>query len=418
MIDPNLIRKNPEFVKENIKKRFQNPEIVDVFLEIDERWRKLSKEIDELRHRRNEITKEVIERKKLGKKIDDLIKESKMIDKKVEEIEKRVKELNSKRVSLLYRIPNILEENVPIAETEEGNITVRKWGNPKEKEVPPHDQILEKLNCLDTKKASEVSGARFYYLKDKLVKLNLALIQFAMETISKKGYTPLWVPFMLKEKYMKGAAELQDFKETLYKIEGEDLYLIPSAEQSIISYHANQLFQEGDLPKKYVGFSTNFRREAGAHGKDTKGIFRVHQFDKVEQIIFSKPENSWEYFEELISNIEEIFRKLKIPYRVVSIASGDLNNSAAKKYDLEAWMPAQKKYREMGSCSNCLDYQSRNLMIRLVRGNGEIDYVHTLNCTGLATERAIVAIVENYYEDGVIVVPEVLKRYLDFEVIK
>ena len=413
MIDPDLIRKNPEKIKEYIKNRFQDERIVDEFLKKDQDWRKKSKELDEKRKLRNGINKEIAERIKKKENYKELKEKAKGLDEEIEKLEDKVKKLNEIRINTLYRIPNILS-NVPIAKDESKNVIIKKWGKPREDEVPDHEEILTKLKQLDVKKASEVSGARFYYLKDKLVKLNLALINFGFDFLIKKGYKPIWVPFAIREKYMKGAAELLDFKETLYKIKDEDLYLIPSAEQAIVSYHANEILQEGNLPLKYVGFSTNFRKEAGAHGKDTKGIFRVHQFDKIEQIIFSLPEDSWKFFEELNKNTQEIYQKLGLPYRVVNIVSGELNNSAARKYDIEVWMPSQKKYREVGSCSNCLDYQARNLMIRVSRNKG-IEYLHTLNCTGIATERTIVAIVENYYKDGKITIPKVLRKYTGFD---
>ena len=413
MIDPNLIRKDPEKIKEYVKNRFQDEKIVDEFIELDNSWRNKSKELNEKRRLRNNINKEIGIRIKKKEDYKDLKEKAKILDKEIEELENEVKKLNEKRINVLYKIPNILSD-VPIAKDESENVVIKKWGKPKEANIPNHEEILTKLGQLDIKKASEVSGARFYYLKDKLVKLNLALINFGFDFLIEKGFKPVWVPYIIRGKYMKGAAELLDFKETLYKLENEDLYLIPSAEQAIVSYHANDIIQEGDLPLKYVGFSTNFRKEAGAHGKDTKGIFRVHQFDKIEQVIFSSPEKSWKYFEELHNNTQEIYQKLGIPYRVVSIVSGGLNNSAARKYDIEGWMPSQKRYRELGSCSNCLDYQARNLMIRLSKNTG-IEYLHTLNCTGIATERTIVAIVENYYEDGKIIVPKVLRKYTGFD---
>ncbi len=417
MIDPMIIREKPELVKENLRKRYKDPKLADEFLKYDIEWRKKQKELDNLRHERNKKSSEIAKVKKSGGDISEVIAEVKKIDSQISELEKEVKLLNEKRISILYKIPNILAEDVPIAESEEGSVTIKKWGSTDKVLDITHDQILEKLNLLDTKKASEISGARFYYLKNQLVQLNLALIQFTINRLIKRGFTPLWVPYMIKEEYMKGAAELEDFKETLYKIEGENLYLIPSAEQAIVPFHAGEIFQEGELPKKYVGFSTNFRREAGAHGRDTKGIFRVHQFDKVEKIIFSKPEESWKMFDLMVETSEEVIQKLGLPYRLINIASGDLNNSAAKKIDLEAWIPTQGKYRELMSCSNCTDYQARNLKIRVARSDGSIEYAHILNCTGIATERALVAIATNYYEDGKISVPKALRKYVDFEVI-
>ncbi|GAI80895.1 unnamed protein product, partial [marine sediment metagenome] len=268
----------------------------------------------------------------------------------------------------------------------------------------------------DTKKASEVVGSRFYYLKGDMVLLNLALIRFALDKLISKGYTPLWTPFFIKHEIMKAAAELADFEEQLYKIQDEDLFMIATSEQTLAAYHYNEIIDPNLFPLKYAGVSTCFRREAGSHGKDTLGIFRVHQFEKVEQYVFCKPDNSWNIFEELISNTEEIYKELNIPYRIVNIASGELNDNAAKKYDLEAWFPASEKYRELVSCSNCLDYQARKLKIRVgkVGSTQKKEIAHTLNSTAVATERTICCILENYQnKDGTVRVPKAIQKYMN-----
>jgi len=276
-----------------------------------------------------------------------------------------------------------------------------------------HVDVLEELDIGDTKRAAKVAGSRFFYLKNELALLDLAIAQFALEELVKQGYIPVIPPYMLNRRAMEGVTDLSAFEEMLYKIEGEDLYLIATAEHSIGAMFMDEILEEKDLPIKFVGFSPCFRKEAGAHGKDTKGIFRVHQFHKVEQFIFAKPEESWELHEELIKNAEALFQKLGIPYRVVNICAGELGAVAAKKYDIEAWMPAQGKFRELVSASNCTDYQARRLNIRYRSRDGNFRFVHTLNSTALATTRTAVAIIENFQkEDGAIEIPKVLRKYM------
>jgi len=279
-----------------------------------------------------------------------------------------------------------------------------------------HVDLIKTINGADTKKASEVVGSRFYYLKGDLVLLNLALMKFALDFLQDKGFMPIWTPFFIKHQIIKAAAELADFEDTLYKIQDEDLYMIATSEQTIAAFHYDEIIEPEKLPLKYAGISSCFRREAGSHGKDTLGIFRTHQFEKVEQFIFCKPEDSWNLHEELISNAEELYKQLTLPYRIVNIASGDLNDNAAKKYDLEAWFPASETYRELVSCSNCLDYQARKLKIRMgkVGSDQKKEILHTLNSTAIATERTICSILENYQnEDYSISIPIVLQKYMN-----
>ena len=328
------------------------------------------------------------------------------------------------REKFRYMVGNILYESVPIGETEEENKIERTVGDLPKFSFKPlsHVELISEIGGADLKKASEIAGSRFYYLKGDLVLLNLALLKYALEKLMSKNYVPMWTPFFTKHEVMKAAAELADFEEQLYKIQDEDLYMIATSEQTIAAYHYNEIIDPKKLPLKYAGISSCFRREAGTHGKDTLGIFRVHQFEKVEQFIFCKPANSWKYFEELITNSEELFRELKIPYRIANIVSGELNDNAAKKYDLEAWFPASETYRELVSCSNCLDYQARKLKIRMgkVGSQQAKEILHTLNSTAIATERTICCILENYQnEDQSITIPEVLRQYMrDRKIIK
>ena len=308
--------------------------------------------------------------------------------------------------------------DVPIAEDEEGDKVLRKSGKiPKFNfKIYNHVDLVSMIDGVEIEKATKIAGSRFYYLKGDLVRLNLALLQYALDILTDEGYTPYWTPYFTKHEVMAEAAELADFEEQLYKIEGEDLYLIATSEQPLAALHRKEVIDEKTLPRKYCGISSCFRREAGSHGKDTLGIFRVHRFEKIEQFIFCKPENSNELQEELISNAEKIYKNLKIPYRVVSIASGELNDMAAKKYDLEAYFPASKTYRELVSCSNCTDYQARKLNIRsgILGDKSSFQILHTLNSTAIATERTICCILENYQQaDGTVKIPEVLIPYMN-----
>jgi len=413
-------RNNLEKIIETEKKRFKDPENAKKVLEFDELWRSALQEIQDLRQKRNEVSKRINKYKKSGEtnKANNAIKQSKQIKEKLEDLENKKIEYLEEREKLRYIIGNDLHESVPIGETEESNKIVREFGKIPEFDFQPfsHVDLIQNINGADTKKASEVVGSRFYYLKGDIVLLNLALLRFALEKLISKGYTPLWTPFFIKEEVMKAAAELADFEEQLYKIKDEDIFMIATSEQTLAAYHYDEIIDPDLFPLKYAGISSCFRREAGSHGKDTLGIFRVHQFEKVEQFVFCKPENSWNIFEELISNTEELFRELKLPYRIVNIASGELNDNAAMKYDLEAWFPASNTYRELVSCSNCLDYQARKLKVRIgkVGSTQKKEIAHTLNCTAIATERTICCILENYQNrDGSVSVPDVLQKYMN-----
>jgi len=420
LLDIELFRKNLEKIIESEKKRFKDPSMVERVLEYDKKWRKTLQELEELRKQRNEISIKIGEFKKLSnnKKAEEAIKNSKEIKEKIDNLEKLQLEYLEQRDKYRYMVGNILHESVPIGETEEENEIVRIVGNLPKFNFQPlsHVDLIFKIDGVDTKKASEIAGSRFYYLKGDLVLLNLALIKFALDKLISKNYIPMWTPFFTKHEVMKAAAELTDFEEQLYKIQDEDLYMIATSEQTLAAFHYNEIIEPEKLPLKYVGFSSCFRREAGSHGKDTLGIFRVHRFEKVEQFIFCKPTDSWKYYEELIKNTEELYKELKIPYRIGNVASGELNDNAAKKYDLEAWFPASETYRELVSCSNCLDYQARKLKIRMgkVGTQQAKETLHTLNSTAIATERTICCILENYQnKDHSISIPEVLQKYMN-----
>ena len=419
MLDIKLIREKPDYVRENLKRRGdpEKLEMLDRLIECDREWRKNLTELNELRHQRRKITNEIAQLKKRGEEITDKIEAAKKIDAEIEVLEKKVRELEEKVSYYLMRIPNLLHESVPYGVDENDNVTVKTWGEiPKfDFKVKDHIELGLSLGIMDLERAAKVAGARFYYLKGLGVLLDMALINFALNELVKKGYKPVEPPYMMRRKAYEGATALTDFEEMLYKIEDEDLYLIATSEHPIAAMYMDEVLNAEELPLKFVGVSACFRREAGAHGKDTRGIFRTHQFNKVEQFIFCLPEQSWEMHEELLRNAEELVQKLGLPYRVVNVCTGDIGSFAAKKYDIEVWMPAQNRYREIISCSNCTDYQARRLNIRYREKEGAPPkgVVHTLNSTALATGRTIVAILENYQqEDGSVIIPEALRPYM------
>jgi seryl-tRNA synthetase len=424
---------NARYVRENIQRIRKSMEVrksdypVDELLRLDEESRKISAEAQQLRSQRNKGSLEVAGLKKSGKeasteKMADLAR----IKARIDEIEAQLPKYQDRIEELLWNMPNTLHDSVPYGKGDTENVEVRKYGDiPVRKPAMGHEEVLTKLGLLDIEQASKVAGARFFYLKGDLALLEQALIHFAISELTKKGYALVAPPMMMKRDYYRGVTALGDFEEMLYRAAeakesqskkdaehiDEELFMIGTSEHPIAAMHANQVFSLKDLPKRYIGFSPCFRREAGAHGKDTKGIFRVHQFYKVEQFVFST-RDSWGIFDELIANAEDLYRKLKLPYRIVNICTGDIGVVAAKKYDLEAYMPAQGTYREMVSCSNCTDWQSMRLDIKYDEGT-ERRHVHTLNSTAIATNRAMVAIVENYFnDDGTITVPDVLVPYM------
>ncbi len=413
MLDIKLIRENPKIIKESQKKRGFSIEEVDKIQEADKTWRELKEEVDNLRNKRNKISEEINKAKKEGKKVEDIINEAKKIPQLLEEKEKLMNENKETRDSLLKELPNLVDKSVPIGDASKNKV-IKVYGKTKKSKFPlkDHADILEALDQIDTKKASEVAGSRFYYLKRDLVKLNYALINFALDFLNKKKFILMQPPFMLRKDVLSGAIPLAAFEEMIYKIEGEDLYLIGTAEHALNAYYMNEIIPINKLPMRFGGISTCFRKEAGSHGKDTKGIFRIHQFEKIEQFVFCKPEDSWREFDLILKNSEEMLKLLKIPFRLIVLSSQDMGRVPTKTIDFEGWFPSQKTYRELGSCSNCLDYQSRRSNIKYQDKN-ELKFVHTLNNTAIATERMMVCIVENYQQkDGSIKIPNVLVKYM------
>lgn len=419
MLDIRLLREKPEIVKESQKRRGLPIEDIDKVFESDKEWRKLKEEVDSLRNKRNTISIKISEAKKAGKKADALLKDAKDIPNLLEEKEKKMNALKNERDILLKEIPNIVDKSVPLGDASKNKV-IKEFGKilkPKFK-LLDHADILDNLDLLDTQKASEVAGARFYYLKGDLVKLNYAIINFALDYLTKKGFTLIQPPYMLRRSALEGAITLGVFEEMIYKIEGEDLYLIGTAEHAINAYHSNEVLNPSKLPLRYAGISPCFRKEAGTHGKDTKGIFRIHQFEKIEQFVFCKPEDSWKEFDLILKNSEELLKALEIPFRFVVLSSEDMGRVPTKTIDFEGWFPSHGAYKELGSCSNCLDYQARRSNIKYQSG-GESPYVHTLNNTAIATERMIVCLTENNQQkDGSIKIPKALWKYTGFKEIK
>ena len=428
MLSLKFVRENPDIVKADLKKRQDSEKLkwVDEVLNLDKKWRKLTQESEKLRHKRNELTNEVRKLKEQGKSAAAVLKEVRKIPDRIAKIEAEQNKARNDIGFRLMRIPNILHKSVTTGKSEQNNVKIREWGKPKKPafQIKSHVDIMEQLDLCDTERAGKTSGSRFYFLKNDLVLLDTALQMFALEYLRKKGYTIIMPPLMLRKKYYEGVTDLKDFETMMYAVENRDeskkeedkLYLIATSEHSIAAMHAGEIFEEKQLPIKYAGISPCFRREAGSHGKDTKGIFRVHNFNKVEQFVFCREEESWNYFDELIQNAEEIYKKLELPYRVMSMCTAEVGSIAAKKIDLETWMPAQKSYREVVSCSNCTSYQSTRLGIRYRTsedGKPVNKPVHTINSTAIATTRTIVAILENFQQkDGSVIIPKVLRPYM------
>lgn len=423
MLDVKLIRESPDLVRANLEKR-GNPEnllMLDELIVLDKQWRLNLTGLNDLRHSRKIVTVEIAKLKKAGQDAQVQVDKAKEMDVQITSIEKQVTLEEEKERDLLLRLPNMLDPTVPLGSDDHGNVVVKTWGAIPtfNFQIKNHIDLANALGIVDMERAGKVSGARFFFLKNQLVLLDLALMSFAMHELSKSGYVAVEPPFMMNKTAYEGVTSLADFADVLYKIEGEDLYMIATSEHPMAAMYMGEVILEQDLPLKLAGLSPCFRKEAGAHGKDTRGIFRTHQFNKIEQFIFCKPEDSVRLHEDLLAVSEGLLQKLELPYRVVNVCTGDIGGVAAKKYDIEAWMPAQNDYREVVSCSNCTDYQARRLGIRYREKEGAPPkgFLHTLNSTAIATGRTMVALLENNQnEDGSINVPKVLQKYMgDFE---
>jgi len=415
MLDPKIILQNIEKVREMLANRDVDFDL-DELVKLDKQRRDLIKKTDELRKKKNDISIEVAQKKKSGQDVTQIIKEMQEVSAKLSGLEETQTKVNESYTRLMFTIPNLIHDSVPIGKDETANKEIRKWGNVPQFDfdVKNHIDISQSLDLLDIERAAKIAGARFYYLKNDLVMLNQALIKYALDYLSEKKYTLVQPPYLINRKSMEGVIITEDFESVIYKIENDDLYLIGTSEHALAAMHADEILDGKKLPIRYAGISTCFRKEAGAHGKDQKGIFRVHQFDKIEQFAFSKPEDSWKEHERMLSIAEEFYQNLGIPYKVTILSSGDLGKISAKTYDLEVWMASQKAYREVVSCSNCLDFQSRRLKIRFRdKTSDQTQYIHTINSTLVATSRVIVSILENFQtKDGHVSIPKVLRKYV------
>ncbi|XP_077225101.1 serine--tRNA ligase-like [Tasmannia lanceolata] len=424
MLDLNLFREDkgndPERIRESQRRRFASVELVNEIILLDKEWRQRQFELDKLRKDFNRINKEVARLRIAGDDASEMISSTEENKQLTAQKEIEVQEARSVLYSKLETIGNLVHDSVPISNDEANNQVIRSWG---EKRIEPrlknHVELVQLLGIADLAKGANVAGGRGFYLKGAGVLLNQALINFGLAFLTKRSYTPLQTPFFMRKDIMAKCAQLAQFDEELYKVtgEGDDKYLIATAEQPLCAYHLGEWIHPKDLPKRYAGYSTCFRKEAGSHGRDTLGIFRVHQFEKVEQFCLTSPSGdlSWEMHEEMIKNSEDFYKELNIPYQVVAIVSGALNDAAAKKYDLEGWFPASKTYRELVSCSNCTDYQSRSLEIRFgqKKSNEQVkQYVHLLNSTLTATERTICCILENYQKENGVEIPTALQPFM------
>ncbi len=409
MLDIKLIRQNPDKVKECLSKRGCDVSKVDKFLELDEKRKKLLQEIESLRSKQN----------KLGK--DDIV-EAKQIKEKIKSLDSDFSEVDRQFNESLVGLPNIPYEDIPEGKDGSCNVTLRTVGKKRDFKFKPKDylEVAEKLDLVDIDRAAKVSGTRFGYFKKQGAMLELAIVNFAFDFLLKKGFTPVIPPVMLKKEVAKGMGYFEQVDEDeAYFIPSDDLFLVGTSEQSIGVMHSNEVLKEEELPKRYVAFSTCFRREAGSYGKDTKGVYRVHQFDKVEMFSFCHPKDSKKENEFLLSLQEKLMQELKLHYRVIRICAGDLGFPSATTYDIETWMPGQNQYRETHSTSNCTDFQARRLNIRFKDKSGKLNFVHTVNGTAFAMPRTFIAIIENYQqEDGTVEVPKALQKYSHFKKIK
>ena len=408
-----VFRESPETIYEDLEKRNLPKEMASTVIELDNKWRKLIEKGNNLRAERNTISKTIGELKKKGTDFSDVLNEMATLKKDLIQNEKDTEEALKIRDAKRMIVPNILGNEVPIGKDESGNLELSTHGNiDLNKQYLSHQDILENINGADLKRASKIAGRRFYFLTGDLARLELALINFAVETLCEKGYSLTTPPFVMNKEAYEGVVDLSDFEDVMYKIDEHDLYLIATSEHPITARFKDEIIELKEGPLKFAGISTNFRKEVGAHGISDRGIWRVHQFSKVEQVIFCKPEDSKKMHEEILSNAKYIFEKLEIPFRVIDICTGDIGTVAARKFDIEAWMPSTNKWKEVVSASNCESYQSVRLNMRYRTSEGT-NFPHTLNSTAVATTRALAAILENNQtEDGSVVIPKVLRKWM------
>ncbi len=409
-----VFRENPDSIFDDLKRRNASAEIVKEVIKLDKKWRVLIEEGNKLRAERNSISKEIGELKKQGKDAKAVLEKMSGIKDKLSQNEKETKEMLNLRDQTRMRVPNILETDVPVGENDEGNKEIGSHGSKRSITNPkPHQEIIENIGGADLKRAAKISGRRFYFLTGDLARLEMALINYAVDYLCQNQYTLTIPPFFMNREAYEGVVDLNDFEEVMYKIDEQDFYLIATSEHPLTARFKDEILEIKEQPLKYAGISTNFRKEVGAHGLSDRGIWRVHQFAKVEQVIICKPEDSKKMHQEILNNAIELFKGLEIPFRIVDICTGDIGTVAARKYDLEAWMPASQQWKEIVSASNCKSYQSVRLNMRYRTPDGT-EYPHTLNATAIATTRALAAILENNQQtDGSIIIPKALRKWMN-----
>lgn len=413
MLEMKVFRESPEKIFEDLEKRNLPKEIATAVIELDNKWRQLIEKGNNLRAKRNTISKTIGDLKKKGQDFSEVLNEMATLKKDLIQNETDTEEALKSRDAKRMVVPNILDDKVPIGKDESGNLELSMHGDiDRKKEYFSHQDILEKINGADLKRASKISGRRFYFLTGDLARLELALINFAVETLCERGYSLTTPPLLMNREAYEGVVDLSDFEDVMYKVDDHDLYLIATSEHPITARFKDEIIELKGGPLKFAGISTNFRKEVGAHGISDRGIWRVHQFSKIEQVIFCKPEDSKKMHEEILNNAIYIFEKLEIPFRVIDICTGDIGTVAARKYDIEAWMPSTNKWKEVVSASNCESYQSVRLNMRYRTSEGT-SFPHTLNSTAVATTRALAAILENNQtENGSVVIPKVLRKWM------
>lgn len=422
MLDAKIVRENTQRVEESLRKRNYDLSILDRFPKIENERRELLRLIEEKREQRNKISQEIAKLKREKKDAGSILAEAKSISDFITEKEDRLKVLEEGARQELLIIPNIPHESVPKGKDEAENVEIRKWGAPREFDFPPlnHWDIAEMHGIIDFERASKIAGARFSLMKGMGAKLERALMNFMLDLNTSKGYKEILPPLLVNRESMTGTGQLPKFEMELFRTADPEFYLIPTAEVPVTNIHREEILNESDLPIYYTAYTPCFRREAGSYGKDTRGLIRQHQFNKVEIVKFVKPEDSYTELEKLTNDAEDILQRLGLPYRVIALCTGDLGFSAAKTYDIEVWLPGQQRYREISSCSNFEDFQARRANIRFKReGKKGTEFVHTLNGSALAIGRTVVAILENFQQkDSSVVIPEALRQYMGVEVIR
>ena len=422
MLDMKFVRENPELVMEAVKRRNGNLDLTE-FLELDKKRREITVQVETLKSERNTASQEIGKLKKAGQDATEQMAAVRALGDKIAEDDKELKEIEARLKEILLTIPNIPADDVPVGADDSANPVVRTWGEPGKFDFEPkaHWDIGEGLNIIDFERGVKVSGARYIFYRGLGARLERAVISFFLDLHTEKhGYTEMFPPFIVNGASMQGTGQLPKFAEDMFKLENGDMYLIPTAEVPVTNYHRDEILTAAELPIRYTAYSGCFRAEAGAAGRDTRGLIRMHQFNKVELVKFTKPEESWDELEKLTLDAEEVLQLLGLPYRVVRLCTGDLGFSSATTYDLEVWLPAANCYREISSCSNFLDFQARRANIRFRRdAKAKPEFVHTLNGSGVAVGRTVAAILENYQQaDGSVIVPEVLRKYMGCDVIK